>query len=258
MKFAPIVPIAHLELASVSDYHMALAHLVLEYPAYATYYRERREAGDFVLLDNSLIELGRPVQPDALVRAARLIRPSEIVLPDTAVGLEANRAAFQNAIRHVDIQKLRMEGMHFMFVPHGRDMDELAAGVHMALCSGFVDSIGLGKPLIDHSLEAQVWGRGAITKELSLTVPVHLLIFHTPYELFLNSMVEHVMRGCDSSLPSIAAWHFVEFGGEHGLLHRPPDWHYDHTWVFSDTQLDILRKNIAFIMVGLGQQIHNC
>jgi len=258
MKFAPIVPIAHLELASVSDYHMALAHLVLKYPAYATYYRERRKAGDFVLLDNSLIELGRPVHPNALVEAAQMISPSEIVLPDTAEGLDANTAAFQNAIRHEGMQKLRMEGMRFMFVPHGRDLEELHSGVRAAMRSGFVDSIGLGKPLIGHSLEAQVWGRGAIVKELRLTVPVHLLSFHTPYELFLNSMVEHVMRGCDSSLPTIAAWHFVEFGGDHGMLHRPPDWHYDHTWVLSDTQLDILRKNIKFIMVGLGQQIHNC
>ena len=254
MKFAPIVPIAHLELASVSDYHMALAHLVLAIPKYAKYYRERRQAGDFVLLDNSVIELGRPVNPSSLVDAARLISPSEIVLPDTAVSLDTNASAFQNAIRHEGLQKLRMEGMRFMFVPHGRDIEELHSGIHTAVCSGFVDSIGLGKPLIQLTPSAQVGGRGVLVKKLSINLPVHLLSFHTPYELFIDSS----MRGCDSALPTIAAYNYVKFGGEHGMLHRQQEWHYDPNWVFSDTQLDILRANIAFILNGLGQKIHNC
>jgi len=254
MKFAPIVPIEYLELASVSDYHMALAHLVLGVPKYAKYYRERSKAGDYVLLDNSLIELGRPVLPGDLVTAARMISPSEMVLPDTAESYSANEAAFQNAIRHEGLQKLRMEGMSFMFVPHGRDLEELHSGMHMAVCSGFVDSVGLGKPEMQLMPEAQVHGRGALIKELSITLPVHLLSFHTPLEPFLDTS----MRGCDSSLPTIAAYHYVEFGGEHGMLHRPRSWHYDPHWVFTDAQLDILRSNIAFIMNGLGQERHNC
>ncbi len=258
MRFAPIVPIAHLDTASVSDYHMALAHLVLKYPQYSAYYFSRRIAGDYVLLDNSLIELGRPVQPDELVDAARIIQASEVVLPDTAVSFEANMAAFQNAIRHKGIQQLRMEGCKFMFVPHGEDLDELRAGVQVASRSGFIDTIGLGKPLIQLVPEAQIYGRGALVQALGITMPVHLLSFHTPYELFVNSRVAHVLRGCDSSLPTIAAYHYVTFGGEHGMLHRPKHWHYDHNWVFSDAQLDILRSNIAFIMAGLGQEPQDC
>jgi len=258
MKFAPIVPIAHLELATVSHYHMALAHLVLENPHYAKFYLARRIAEDFVLLDNSLIELARPVHPEQLVDAARRIQASEVVLPDTAESYEANMAAFQNAIRSEGIQQLRMEGCKFMFVPHGRDIDELQAAVRIALRSGFVDSIGLGKPLLQLSPEAQVWGRASIVQELHLDVPVHLLSFHTPCEIFLNSMVEHVIRGCDSSLPSIAAFYYVEFGGEHGLLHRPRHWHFDPTWHFSSEQLEILRHNIAYIMSGLGLELSTC
>ena len=258
MKFAPIVPIAHLELAKVSDYHMALAHLVLKHPGYAKFYRERSSAGDYVILDNSYIELGRPMHPSALVEAADLISPSEIILPDTAAGLAANSMAFQNAIRHEGLQKLRMRGMRFMFVPHGESIEDLRSALYAARRSGFVDSIGLGKPLIHMIPEAQVWGRSALVSVLPTELPVHYLSFYTPYELFSDANTMLGIRGCDSSLPAIAAHHFVEFGGAHGLLHRPRGWHFDPNWQFSPGQLEILRGNIDFILAGLGQAQQDC
>lgn len=81
MKIAFINPIHYLELQN-SDYHLALTHLVLKYPKYAQFYKECREKGDFVILDNSLIELGEAVEIDKVLEAAEIINPNEIVLPD--------------------------------------------------------------------------------------------------------------------------------------------------------------------------------
>jgi hypothetical protein len=81
MKIAFITPIGDLGY-DYTDYHMALTHLVLKYPDYATYYKELAEEGDFVILDNSLIELGEAATLEKVLYAAKIINPSEIVLPD--------------------------------------------------------------------------------------------------------------------------------------------------------------------------------
>ena len=56
MKKAFIMPVDYLEYDN-TNYHMALTHLVLKYPKYAEFYKQKRLEGEYVILDNSLIEL---------------------------------------------------------------------------------------------------------------------------------------------------------------------------------------------------------
>ena len=194
-----------------------------------------------------------------MVEAAQLIRPTEVVLPDTAAGMDANMAAFQNAIRHEGIGQLRIDGCRFMFVPHGNHLAELKSSARTALRSGFVDSIGLGKPLLEAVSQGLTVGRKFIWKIMETpSVPVHFLSFYTPAEIFMPWLGDEAVRGCDSSLPAIAAAYYITFEGPFGLLHRPYRWKFDPTWVFSNTQLDILRHNIAFIIEGLGNELKTC
>lgn len=81
MQIAFISPIDDLGY-DYTNYHMALTHLVLKYPDYADHYKKLVGQGSFVMLDNSLIELGEAASLEKVLEAAAIINPSEIVLPD--------------------------------------------------------------------------------------------------------------------------------------------------------------------------------
>ena len=81
MQIAFISPIDDLGY-DYTNYHMALTHLVLKYPDYADHYKKLAENGSFVILDNSLIELGEAASLEKVLEAAAIINPSEIVLTD--------------------------------------------------------------------------------------------------------------------------------------------------------------------------------
>ncbi len=250
MKFAPVVPIAHLDLTLASDYHMALAHLILKYPEYEDFYARRSDEGDFVLVDNGVIELGHPMLPEAVATAARRVKATEVVLPDAVEGYEANMAAFHNAINCPAIQELKSKGTRLQFVPHGGTPEEIDRAVNIAIRSGYVDTIGLGKPLMKVYSLGLTAGRSDIAYRLDLPcrgLAVHFLSFYTPVEL-LGLQQDPAIRGCDSSLPILAAMHNVRMGGAYGLLHRPREWKFDPHVQLDEEQVDIARQNIRCTM----------
>lgn len=76
------IPIPHLkELSPLCDMDFALAHLILDNKEYSTFYREQAQSRE-VILDNSFHELGVPLSPIELQRAARLVNPCVVVAPD--------------------------------------------------------------------------------------------------------------------------------------------------------------------------------
>jgi len=93
-QFAPVVPLACAKIlqgANVQEdhlgmYHLLLAHDILEHPKeYVHIYSEvrrryRRES--FIIMDNSIIELGHPLKIKDLIAAAAIIQPDCIVIPD--------------------------------------------------------------------------------------------------------------------------------------------------------------------------------
>ena len=61
MRFAFICPIRYLdEITSLGTIKLCLAHL-LELPAYSSYFKTSRENGDFIILDNGVVERGEPL-----------------------------------------------------------------------------------------------------------------------------------------------------------------------------------------------------
>jgi hypothetical protein len=83
LKAAIISPTGLLRRYSAkSKYHLALAHLIEDGNDYTKFYQERIESGQFVILDNSVIELGHPVEYTDLHRAVKILNPTELVLCD--------------------------------------------------------------------------------------------------------------------------------------------------------------------------------
>lgn len=93
-RFAPVVPVqmaAQLQLADptkdyLGPYHLLLAHDVLDKPRdYQSIYGEvRRKYGEqsFIIMDNSIVELGEAMGLDDLAEACRILNPDCLVIPD--------------------------------------------------------------------------------------------------------------------------------------------------------------------------------
>ena len=82
MKLATIVPFAYLGLGRFDDYHMVLAHLVDTNPGYERFFREASERGQFVLMDNGVVERGNPMNVHELLARAWRVKATELILPD--------------------------------------------------------------------------------------------------------------------------------------------------------------------------------
>lgn len=102
-KFAPVVPIQiaeQLQGDKIADdlfggYHLILAHDVLARPEdYARVYGRVKERflDSFIILDNSIVELGKAMEIDDLLHAAAIVQPDCIVAPDVMGDGEGTRS----------------------------------------------------------------------------------------------------------------------------------------------------------------------
>ena len=79
MKFASIVPVEY-DPAKFSDYHLILAHEVLENKTIREYFQGLR--GHTIILDNSVIELGSALDQKMIDEASKMFPDAYLVLPD--------------------------------------------------------------------------------------------------------------------------------------------------------------------------------
>lgn len=108
-KLAPVVP-THIAEAlqgevgknygdALGGYHLLLAHDILAKPAeYQRIYNKVRQDhhDSFIILDNSIIELGKPLPIKDLLEASKILRPDCIVIPDVmGKGDETRESAVQ-------------------------------------------------------------------------------------------------------------------------------------------------------------------
>jgi hypothetical protein len=239
MKFAVIAPIPHLQdLAVRSDYHLVLAHLCLESREYLRFYQERREAGDFLMLDNGVIEKGSPIKEIEMALVIRELKPHEVVLPDFLFDSERTYKATKHAWGDPDFRDpCDAASARFMIVPQGTTHSEWCESLEalMNLTHGEVHAIGIPKKA------AMIAYQGAKTGRRSLALFAHehypgyaqhyLGLWCSPIEL---QFAPEFVRGCDSVLPVVAAIHHVELSSRYGLIVRPDDWHFDPYARFED------------------------
>lgn len=125
--FSPVAPPSYLKMLKEADllgnYHLILAHDVVDKP---DLYKSIYSDDDFIIMDNSLIELGQPVSADVMKQACEIIKPDCIVLPDhlgdMQKTLESTKLAAIEWMR-AGIHKLAKNG--FMVVPQGQDIHEM-------------------------------------------------------------------------------------------------------------------------------------
>ncbi len=240
MKFANIVPTAFLQAyGTLTDYHLALAHLVLDpdNSDYASFMRNRSDRGDFVILDNSLIELGHAMPIADMVRAAAICCVSEIVLPDAFMDGESTVKLVKQAL--IELKENHLEKtwnaklpFRCMAVVQGINMaswfDCLDEILHMDNCittigipkniNMFVEDSGVGRTYVLHKI---------VEKEYHLKYPWiqwHMLgVWDNPIELQEASRFRWI-RGCDTSIAWTCAQLGLAFDSLEGLyMPRPKE-----------------------------------
>ena len=66
----------------INDYEYCLPHLLDQNPIYEEHFRYAREAGSYIVMDNSLHELGEAYNTDRLMYWIKELEPDEFIVPD--------------------------------------------------------------------------------------------------------------------------------------------------------------------------------
>lgn len=242
MQVATILPIPYLHLLKDKPYLMALGHLVTaEHMDYAQFYKDATVRGQYVILDNGVVETGVALPIEELVYRANSIGAQEIILPDAFLDMDKTLDLTCAAIEYV---RAYAPHLKIMAVPQGSNFDDwlLCAEIMLGLD---IDTIGIPKVLTklkgrDARLEALLY-LGNRLRGLN----VHLLgCWDSPLEckLIENHVLQKKIvpvRGVDSAIAYVYA--------REGLLisHAPrPSGEID--FMANDANEEILLKNIAY------------
>lgn len=168
------------------NYSLVLAHDIVKpenRDAYENLFLARHQ--DCVILDNSVIELGKAVDIDMLQDAALIVQPSTIVIPDSMLNARETVDAAEKFLADAEVvsfnplawQTVRRQWEGFMYVPQGKTFEEWCwcAEVH-------ADDDRIGWWGIPRNMRKQL-GRGArhdavhVCKMLAPNRRIHLLGF---------------------------------------------------------------------------------
>jgi hypothetical protein len=83
VKVSHEVPLQLLEDSrQFNDYDYCLPHLLDQYPEYEAYFRQSKEQGRYIIMDNSLHELGEAYDTSRLLHWISELKPNEFIVPD--------------------------------------------------------------------------------------------------------------------------------------------------------------------------------
>ncbi|RLI42742.1 hypothetical protein DRO59_03165 [Candidatus Bathyarchaeota archaeon] len=197
-------PIPHLDLVKRFHQHLVLSHL-LEEEEYLAFYKDQREKGSYIVLDNGVVETGVPRIDRSMVE---MLRPHEVVAPDYL--FDAQRT-YEESLRFLTQIKTEFPFLKVMCVPQGDSPEEFIECLE-AFVSSPCDVIGLGKSASlaltpkqirprDPEAPFVVAGRHrALTHLMKMksSIPVHILGLSRPNELLVYNTFPNV-RSVDTS-----------------------------------------------------------
>jgi hypothetical protein len=223
--------------------HLCLMQMCEESHAYRSYYRQRRQLGEHVILDNGAHENKEALPLTDLDIWVHEMNPSELVLPDVLFDGPATVARTTEAVEYF-LKNPLPSTTQVMISPQGKTVKEVlecAADLHaVARTLGRQVRFGISKDFA--SYDEDMSGRVNLIQMLwhsaYLDRPVHLLgIEETFAELTLLHRRKLPIRSCDGTKPLIYAFKDIEFGPngkpmssvEVPVLHRPPTY-FDLDW----------------------------
>lgn len=122
MKLANIVPIPLLKrYGRLTKYHLVLSYLVKKSKEYADFYKNCSDKGDYIMIDTSVIELGKPLTIQEQLPIAERVGASEVMCADYPMDKDRTLEATAN-----DLSKIPKDFPYKIFaVPQGKNFAEL-------------------------------------------------------------------------------------------------------------------------------------
>ena len=251
MKISHEVPKCLLEPSTeFNDYDYCLPHLLDQDEEYLQYFKDARDKGRYVIMDNSLHELGEAYDYDRLRYWVHELKPNEFIVPDVWMkGAETTAQAkyWKQFVVPEETKKIA--------VIQGEDKNQAY------LCASLLQNLGYDKLCVSYGATwyndffphsnpdmGKALGRvrfvqGLLKIEAMKDVKLHLLGCSIPQEFGWydnNPQIESI----DTSNPVMAALEGIEYG-DIGLNYKPKANMNDHFNVkFKDIEYGSILYNV--------------
>jgi len=200
-KFAPVVPIpvaqAYREAGMLGDYQLLLAHDVIKRPGdYAQTYSHNQ----WIIMDNSVIELGYPLSEDEMREAIGVVHASVFVLPDELLDKDQTILKTFEALNTWG--NLITDSTKGMAVPQGTTFDEWVECVEAFAQIREIDWIGIPRNVKEKLGTSRVKA-AEIVQTVCPDKKIHMLGFSDDIQDDVAATrVGGAVMGIDSAVPS--------------------------------------------------------
>ncbi len=248
MKFAFIVPEAHLDMARVSNAHLVLTKYWQQSKKYRKFYMEMRERGDFIILDNSIHEYDYEKSDgwEIIEPILQELEPQVASIPET---LEFDADDIVSSLEFIEtFREVNEVETEFLWVPRSTFMQEVIDEFHIIEdedVEGLLTWVGLHKDM-EQLAQGNTGGRLALLLALQPELERYRIWMFgshksptdeaATYKDYLN------VFGNDSSKP----WRFAAAARSIWESRPyPPDFDFNHK-IDSDTEEFVAREFVKF------------
>ena len=250
MKISHEVPLCLLEDSlSFNDYDYALVHLLDKDEDYANFFLQAKQQGRYIILDNSLHELGTAYHDSGLIHWIEKLLPQEFIVPDvwqdtTQSIVNARKWAQIELPKEVTkvavVQAESLTGAMLCYQTYkdlGYKKIAFSYGADYYLEHSSHPNKNIAKSLGRIQVISKMYEVGAILK----TDRVHLLGCQVPQEFSWYKDMPFI-ETIDTSNPVMATLDSIKYG-ENGLTEKPKANMNDHFYT-TDIDYDLLDWNL--------------
>jgi hypothetical protein len=250
MKVSHEVPLCLLENSlSFNDYDYALVHLLDKDEDYANFFLQAKQQGRYIILDNSLHELGTAYHDSGLIHWIEKLLPQEFIVPDvwqdtTQSIVNARKWAQIELPKEVTkvavVQAESLTGAMLCYQTYkdlGYKKIAFSYGADYYLEHSSHPNKNIAKSLGRIQVISKMYEVGAILK----TDRVHLLGCQVPQEFSWYKDMPFI-ETIDTSNPVMATLDSIKYG-ENGLTEKPKANMNDHFYT-TDIDYDLLDWNL--------------
>ena len=250
MKISHEVPLCLLEDSlSFNDYDYALVHLLDKDEDYANFFLQAKQQGRYIILDNSLHELGTAYHDSGLIHWVEKLLPNEFIVPDvwqdtTQSIVNARKWAQIELPKEVTkvavVQAESLTGAMLCYQTYkdlGYKKIAFSYGADYYLEHSSHPNKNIAKSLGRIQVISKMYEIGAILKKDR----VHLLGCQVPQEFSWYKDMPFI-ETIDTSNPVMATLDGIKYG-ENGLTEKPKANMNDHFYT-TDIDYDLLDWNL--------------
>lgn len=200
-KFAPVVPTIVADYydsaGMLGDYHLLLAHDVVAHPT--DYHRLFSDVSRFVIMDNSVIELGHPVDLTFMRTAIGITHANVFALPDELLDKDGTIAATMKALD--EWGSLITKETSAMAVPQGANWAEWLECLEAFAKVEDIAWIGIPRNVVN-KLDVSRVDAVAAVRQVAPDMQIHLLGFSNDMQDDIAAAKLEGVAGIDSAVPS--------------------------------------------------------